>query len=105
MPGISAGTSVNVTINGVKNPAITTTTGGFEIYHMNGNTALAINRAVTGVGISALPANITIKSVAVLDHSQNAATDYTFELYLPAGDYDTTDRILLELPKQYDTNL
>jgi hypothetical protein len=69
MPSISAGTSVTVTVNGVKNPASTTVTAGFEIYHMNGNTALAINRAVTGVAISVLPANITIKSLTILDHS------------------------------------
>lgn len=68
MGALSANSNIAITIFNVRNPEVTTATSTFEIYHMDGNTALAINRAVTGVGITVLPTNIIIKSSNISSH-------------------------------------
>jgi hypothetical protein len=100
---VDANTNIDLVVSPITNPEVVTSTGDFKLFHINGWSAKAVG-TITGIAITAYPANITIKKVMTSNVRLFGSGDYTFEMYV--GSNLTSDHSLcLFLPRQYDSGL
>lgn len=96
---VAAGTQMDISIFGVRNPP-TGTTGTFAVWHINSKLQLlALNSALGTITTTTLPADLSIRLVDASVRRLSTTADYSFKFYL-SDSIDATTELRLAFPPE-----
>ena len=102
MNTISAGTIIDIQLNQIMNPLISTAVN-FNMYLLSSSLLIkAMKIGYQGVAINSLPySNIIIRTIDITNSYLQQTSDYTFTFYLDSITFAKGDALIINFPQQF----
>ncbi|CAG9312558.1 unnamed protein product [Blepharisma stoltei] len=100
--------SIDITVDGIQNPAAGTTTGKFSLYQYgsDGSVKAYIQKATAATITSLASTMVSLKAATVDTTTLSKSATYTFDFYLSASTTFTTDHVIsIYFPSQFNNKL